>query len=76
MTDGQRAQMNITPFSPFSGNTDERQAHAAEYTAYYLGKIAGHLEDISIILRDENTNSSKISSSLSALANIAPKLVR
>jgi hypothetical protein len=38
-----RERMALRPFAP-AGNADVRLPHAQEYSAFYLGEIAKHLE--------------------------------
>jgi hypothetical protein len=38
-----RERMALRPFAP-AGNADVRLPHAQEYSAFYLGEIAGHLD--------------------------------
>jgi hypothetical protein len=38
-----RERMAVRPFAP-AGNPDMRLTHAQEYSAFYLGEIATHLE--------------------------------
>jgi hypothetical protein len=70
------ARMKAYPFAPIQGDLAMRQAHAADYSAYYLGQIAERLQEIAIILRDENTNSSKLAESAGAIAHILPNMKR
>jgi len=40
-----RERMALRPFVP-AGNADLRAPHAQEYSAFYLGEIAKHLEKL------------------------------
>jgi hypothetical protein len=41
-----RLTWSFKPGKPMSGNPQEKQAHAAEFIAYYLDRIDRHLERI------------------------------
>jgi hypothetical protein len=42
-----RERMAVRPFVP-AGNAELRTPHAQEYSAFYLGEIAKHLEKLAI----------------------------
>ena len=65
-----QARMRANGFAPFSGNTDERQAHAAEYTAFYLGEITRALQAISASSSATADSSIKMASSAAGVAHI------
>jgi hypothetical protein len=55
-----RERMAVRPFVP-AGNADFRLPHAQEYSAFYLGEIAKHLEKIA-------TSAEKMDKTLEAIA--------
>jgi hypothetical protein len=71
-----RQRMSNEPFSPAQGNEIDRQTHAAEYIAFYLGEITNHLAAISGHLHNANVSGSSIGKDLKAIAQVLPRLVK
>ena len=72
----QRQRLAQEPFIPSDGAAEYRQAHAAEYSAYYLGEIEKHLGEITAQMKSETANSSRIALALQGLQNILPTLLK
>lgn len=72
----ERENMAENPFSPLSSaHMENKQLHAAEYTAYYLGEIEKHLGEMAAQMKNETANSSRIALALTGLQQILPKLL-
>jgi hypothetical protein len=71
-----RARMAAKPFAPLDAHVEYREVHAAEYTAYYLGEIAKHLDTIAAQMKNETTNSSKIALALMGVQHVLPTLLQ
>ena len=71
-----RSRMHANPFVPSrgaNGTTEERMAHAAEYSAFYLGVIVEKLNEIAAELKAGNSNSGRTAAALTSLTHTLPQ---
>lgn len=71
-----RDRMAANPFAPVQNSAPEnRQLHALDYTAFYLGEIEKHLGKIAAELNSGSANGAKIALALTGLQHVLPTLL-
>lgn len=69
-----RERMRGRPFAPFNGSPELRMAVAAEYIAFYLGEIEGHLSRAAASAEADSPNLGRLANAAVGIQAFLPAL--